>query len=229
VSGASFAGNTPLAPGSIISLFGENLSNGSAPATQLPLGITLAGASVVMAGNSLPLIYSSSGQINAVVTAGITPNTSQQILVQRDNTISVPIEVDVAQSEPAIFSYPLPGDPPTQGAIVNAVNYNVAHPATPVTAGDILAIFCTGLGAVDQAIPDGAASPTSPPANTTATPTVSVGGQPARVIFSGLSPGFVGLYQIDAVMPNGVTPGNAVPVVLGILGQTGPASTIAVK
>ena len=229
VSGASFAGNTPLAPGSIISLFGQDMSNGNAPATQLPLGFTLAGASVVMAGNSLPLIYSSSGQINAFVNAGITPNTSHQILVQRDNTLSVPIEVDVAGAEPAIFGYPLTGDPPTQGAIVNAVNYNVAHPATPVTAGDILAIFCTGLGAVDQTIPDGAASPTSPPANTTATPTVSVGGKSAKVIFSGLSPGFVGLYQIDAVMPSGVTPGSAVPVILGILGQTGPSATIAVK
>ncbi|HYL76092.1 MAG TPA: hypothetical protein VEU96_17915 [Bryobacteraceae bacterium] len=229
VNAASFAGNTPLAPGSIISLFGQDLANGTAAASVLPLDVTLAGATAVMAGNSLPAIFASNGQINTFVSAGITPNTSHQILVQRGVTLSVPISVDVGPSEPAIFGYPLPGDPPSQGAIVNAVSYAVADPATPVGAGDILAIFCTGLGAVDQSIPDGTGAPSSPPANTTATPVVTVGGKPAHVLFSGLSPGFVGLYQIDAVVPTGVTPGNQVPVVISILGQTSPAATIAVK
>jgi adhesin/invasin len=229
VSGASFAANTPLAPGSIISLFGVDLANGAAGAGVIPLGGTLAGASVVMAGRVLPIIYSSTGQINAVVSAGINFNTRQQIVVQRDITLSVPISVDVASAEPAIFGYPFPGDPPNQGAILNAVSYVPAHPATPATAGDILAIFCTGLGAVNPAVPDGAGAPSSPPAATVATPSVSIGGRPAKVPFSGLSPGFVGLYQIDVIVPDGITPGNQVPVVLSIAGQTGPAATIAVK
>jgi uncharacterized protein (TIGR03437 family) len=229
VSGASFAANAPLAPGSIISLFGVDLANGTAAAGVIPLGDTLAGARVVMAGRLLPMIYSSSGQINAVVSAGINFNTSQQIVVQRDITLSVPISVNVASAEPAIFGYPFPGDPPNQGAILNAVSYVPAHPATPAAAGDILAIFCTGLGAVNPAVPDGAGAPSSPPATTVATPTVSIGGKAAKVTFSGLSPGFVGLYQIDAIVPDGLTPGNQVPVVLSIAGQTGPATTIAVK
>jgi uncharacterized protein (TIGR03437 family) len=229
VSGASFAANTPLAPGSIISLFGVDLANGAAGAGVIPLGGTLAGASVVMAGRVLPIIYSSTGQINAVVSAGINFNTRQQIVVQRDITLSVPISVDVASAEPAIFGYPFPGDPPNQGAILNALSYVPAHPATPAAAGDILAIFCTGLGAVNPAVPDGAGAPASPPAATVATPSVSIGGRPAKVPFSGLSPGFVGLYQIDVIVPDGITPGNQVPVVLSIAGQTGPAATIAVK
>jgi uncharacterized protein (TIGR03437 family) len=229
VSAASFAANTPLAPGSIISLFGVDMANGTASASSAPLGGTLAGATVVMAGNVLPMIFSSNGQINAVVPAGININTSHQILVQRDVTLSVPISVDVAPSEPAIFSYPFPGDPPNQGAMVNAVTYAVAHPATPVTAGDVLAIFCTGLGAVDPAVPDGAAAPGSPLAKTVANPIVTIGGKFAPVAFSGLAPGFVGLYQVDAMVPNGVTPGNQVPVVVSIAGQTGPSATIAVK
>ena len=229
VSGASFAGNTPLAPGSIISLFGLNLANGAASAATLPLGNTLAGASVVMAGAVLPLLYASDQQINAVATAGVNINTSQQVLVQRGNAYSVPISVDVGPSEPAIFSYPYPGDPPNQGAVVNALTYVAAHPSTPASVGDILAIYCTGLGAVDQAVPDGAPGPSSPPANTVVTPIVTIGGMNAKVTFSGLSPGFVGLYQIDAIVPSGITPGNQVPVVLSIAGQTGPPSTIAVR
>ena len=111
-----------------------------------------------------------------VVPAGINTNTNHQIVVQRDNTLSIPVAVDIGPVEPAIFGYPLPGDPPTQGAIVNAVTYAVAHPGTPVGAGDVVAIFCTGLGAVDKNVPDGAAAPASPLANTVATPAVTIGG-----------------------------------------------------
>lgn len=229
VSGASFAANTALAPGSIISLFGQNLGNGTASATALPLGVTLAGATVYMAGNAVPLIYGSGGQINAVVPQGININTNHQVVVQRDNTLSIPVPVDIAAAEPAIFPYPAPGDPPAQGAIVNAVTYAVAHPGTPVSAGDVLAIFCTGLGVVDKSVPDGSAAPSSPLANTVATPTVTIGGVSAKVAFSGLSPGFVGLYQLDVVVPSGVTPGNQVPVVVTISGDSSPAVTIAVK
>jgi uncharacterized protein (TIGR03437 family) len=228
-SGASFAANVPLAPGSIISLFGSSLANGTASTPGVPLGTTLAGATVIMAGVQVPLLYGSNGQVNAVVPAGIGTNTTQQVLVQRDNTYSVPISVNVAASEPAVFPYPLPGDPPTQGAIVNAISYAVADPKAPVTAGDALAIFCTGLGVVNPAVPDGAAAPSSPPANTVATPTVTIGGKNAVPFFSGLAPGFVGLYQIDVTVPSGVTPGNQVPVVLSIAGETSPPVTIAVK
>lgn len=229
VSGASFAGNVPLAPGSIISLFGSNLANGTASTPGVPLGTTLAGASAVMAGVELPLFYGSSGQVNALVPSGININTSQQILLQRDNTYSVPISVNVAAAEPAIFLYPLPGDPATQGAIVNAVSYAVADPTTPAKAGDTLTIFCTGLGAVSPAIPDGAAAPSSPLSYTVATPTVSIGGKTVAPSFSGLSPGFVGLYQINVAVPSGIASSNQVPVMLTIAGETSPPATIAVK
>jgi len=228
-SGASFAPNVALAPGSIISLFGSNLANGTASAAGVPLSTTLAGATVIMAGVQVPLLYGSNGQVNAVVPVGIGTNTSQQILVQRDNTYSVPISVNVAASEPAVFPYPLPGDPLTQGAIVNAISYAVADPNAPAKAGDALAIFCTGLGAVNPPLADGAAAPSSPPANTVVTPTVTIGGKNAVPFFSGLAPGFVGLYQINVTVPSGITPASQVPVVLSIAGETSPPVTIAVK
>ncbi len=229
VNGATFAAHAPLAPGSLISLFGQDLGNGTASAGSVPLGTTLADASVLMAGKSLPLLFGSNGQINGVVSAGINTNTSQQIVLQRDNALSIPISVDVASASPGVFGYPAPGDPPQQGAIVNAVTYAVAERATPVAAGDVLAIFATGLGAVDQTIPDGSAAPSSPLANTVAKPTVKIGGQSAAVPFSGLAPGFVGLYQIDAIVPGGVTPGNQVAVVVSIASETSPPVTIAVR
>jgi uncharacterized protein (TIGR03437 family) len=228
VIAAGAAATTPLAPGSIISLYGQDLANGTASASGIPLSSTLAGATVLMAGNALPLYFASNGQINAVVSAGVNTNTNQQIVVQRGNTLSVPISVDVGPAEPAVFGYPLPGDPPNQGAVVNALTNVVAQPGTPVTAGDAIAIFCTGLGAVDQPVADGAGAPL-PPANTTIIPMVTIGGAAARVIFSGLSPGLVALYQIDAIVPPGTPSRSQVPVVVSVAGQAGPPVTIAVK
>lgn len=229
VSGASFQANAPLSPGSIVSLFGQNLTNGTASAPHLPLGTTLSGATVAMAGAELPLIYGASGQINAVIPSEVNTNTSQQVLVERGNTLSIPIEVSVAAANPAVFGYPLSGDPATQGAIVNALTYAVADPSAPVKAGDVLTIFCTGLGAVSPTVPDGAGAPSSPLSNTVAQATLTIGGVNAAVSFSGLSPGFVGLYQINAAVPSGVASGNTVPVVVSVGGTAGPPVTIAVE
>jgi len=58
---------------------------------------------------------------------------------------------------------------------------------------------------------------------------VTIGGQAAPVTFSGLTPGYAGLYQVNAVVPSGITTGDAVPVVLSVAGQTSPPVTIAVR
>jgi len=228
VNSASFVQNTPLAPGSFISLGGTNLSNGSAGAAVIPLGTTLAGASVFMANYMLPMDFASTGLINAVSPEEINVNTSHQIVVMRGNTLSVPIPVDIGPADPGIFICATTGDS-TLGCIVNVANYALAQPAAPVSAGNTLAIFCTGLGAVDQTVADGAGAPSSPPANTLLSPTVTIGGVPAPLIFSGLTPGAVGLYQINVTVPAGVTPGSQVPVIVTIGGQISPALTIAVQ
>jgi uncharacterized protein (TIGR03437 family) len=59
-------------------------------------------------------------------------------------------------------------------------------------------------------------------------PTVTIGGRNADVSFSGLAPGFVGLYQVNVKVPDGAAPGNAVPVVLTIGGATSNTATIAI-
>lgn len=64
----------------------------------------------------------------------------------------------------------------------------------------------------------GASSPSSPLAQTTEQPLVMIGGVPASVQFSGLTPGYVGLYQVNAQVLNTSATGNAVPVVISIGG-----------
>ncbi len=71
--------------------------------------------------------------------------------------------------------------------------------------------------------------PSAPAATTNDQPQVTIGGKGSTVVFSGLTPGLVGVYQINAVVPPGVTAGDQVPVVINISGQVSPAVTIAVK
>jgi uncharacterized protein (TIGR03437 family) len=95
--------------------------------------------------------------------------------------------------------------------------------------GEYLTIYCTGLGDVTNRPVSGAAAPANPLANTIAATSVSIGGVSAPAIFSGLSPGFVGLYQVNVQVPLNAPVGNAVPVVLSIGGAASNTVTIAVQ
>lgn len=82
-------------------------------------------------------------------------------------------------------------------------------------------------------LPEGRLAPLVPPLSMTDNPvTVTIGDKPAEVSFSGLTPGFAGLYQINAVVPSGIVTGDEVPVVIRVAGQTSPVSppvTMAVR
>jgi hypothetical protein len=74
-------------------------------------------------------------------------------------------------------------------------------PSAPAQAGDLLVIYCAGLGVTNPPVGDGVASPSSPQAQTQAPVTVTIGGQNANVVFAGLTPTLVGLYQVNVTMP----------------------------
>lgn len=230
VNGASFAAQAPLAPGSLISLFGTQLAEGQGSASGVPLPSSLGGSSLLIAGQIAPLLFASDGQVNAVVPYGIAVNTPQQVVVSRASSISVPQSLILAAAAPGIFTVNASGQ--GQGIIVG-VQANgqqpIADANNPVKAGQSIVIYCTGLGEVNPPVPTGTAAPFTQISQTVEPISVTVGGMPANVSFSGLTPGFVGLYQVNAIVPNGVTPGNQVPVVLTGAGQQSMPVTIAVQ
>jgi hypothetical protein len=118
-----------------------------------------------------------------------------------------------APAQPAIFTVNQQGTGQAVATVGNTAN--VKDATHSVKAGDALVICCTGLGAVSSPVANGAAA-VAAPLGQTALPNVTIGHKPAHVLFSGLSPGFVGLYQINLRVPSGVTPGDEVPVVIGI-------------
>jgi uncharacterized protein (TIGR03437 family) len=108
----------------------------------------------------------------------------------------------------------------------------------PAMAGDTLVLYATGLGlATPGGSPNGVplANGQIPPANgsvlyeTPTTPVVTIGGIPAKVLYSGLAPGFPGEYQVDITVPNGVPTGDNIPVVLTILGASDSSTTISIQ
>jgi uncharacterized protein (TIGR03437 family) len=179
---------------------------------------------------NLPLYYVSENQVNALIPYEVSVNTTLQLIVQRGNTYSVPVQIDMAQAQPAVFSSS--GTPGSAGLIqiypANGRQPYSASPSAPAHAGDTIVVYCTGLGLVNPAVNDGAA-PGQQLSNTVGTTQVTVGGQLAHVNFAGLTPGFAGLYQVNAVVPSGAQTGANVPVALTIDGQTSPPITMAIQ
>ena len=104
-----------------------------------------------------------------------------------------------------------------------------ADSQNPLRVGDRILIQCAGLGAVTPPIAAGIAAPADRPVSTVAQVGVQIGGVDAAVSFAGLIVGQVGVYQVQATVPAGVSPGDAVPVVLGVEGQSSPAVTVVVR
>ena len=116
-------------------------------------------------------------------------------------------------SAPGVFALTSNGGtfPPGVGpAAVLHADYSLVTPSNPAVVGETLQVYVTGLGAVTPSVGDGAA-----PSNTTLSTVnddvaIFVDGQQATVAFAGLAPGFAGLYQINFVVPSGVTPSSLV-------------------
>jgi uncharacterized protein (TIGR03437 family) len=228
VHAASDQGGVPIAPGGLITVYGVNLADGVGQSNGLPLPQQLNGAQVLLGNQPLPILYTSTGQLNVQVPYGVPVNTQYQLTVQHGSTLSVPQSLVVAQAQPGIFTVNQQGT--GQGSIVKSDQVTLAQPGTPAGIGETVVIYCTGLGAVTPAVKEGQPAPTTAPLSMTVNPvTVTIGGIVAQVAFSGLTPGYAGLYQINAAVSSGITTGDAVPVVLSVAGQTSPPVTMAVR
>ena len=248
LNGASFdKTGQPVAPGSLISIFGTDLGAATASAQSIPLSTNLSSVTVTFNGVNAALkdvVHSSANgdQINAQVPwemMGLIPpgtNGSVQVpvVVTRNGVASAPMNVSVGTAAPGIFTFQFGiGQAVAYGNVDGAVaapgNSNLPFTAHPAKIGDpqTLAILCTGLGPVDSTVSNGDV-PNVVTSNTLTKPTVLVGGVPAQVVFSGLvgrdasgkALGFVGVYQVNIVVPAGVTPGNAVPLQIQMNGIT---------
>jgi endo-1,4-beta-xylanase len=224
---ASFAAGF-VAPGEIATLFGNNLTSatGINLTSSLPLPTEFLDVAVHVNGSPVPLFaidnVNGQQQINFQVPWEVANQTTATIEVLRSGVVSQSATVPVVAAQPGIINYSSGGN--NFGVILHA-NYQLADIGHPVQAGETVLIYCTGLGVVHSPPADGAAASGQ---TTIATPVVTIGGISGAVPFSGLAPGFVGLNQVNVVIPQGVPSGNQ-PVVLKMGSAASPPVLIPVE
>ncbi len=221
----SAASSSPaVSPGSIASVYGTFFLNMSLVATTLPLPANLDGLSLQLGSTAAPLFYVSYSQLNIQIPWELAGSTQSSAILTVGGIASPAQSITVTAYAPGLFATNGAG----QGAILDA-SYKLVDASNPAHAGSTVLLYCTGLGPVTHQPATGAASPFNPIAATTATPSVSIGGAPATVAFSGLAPGLVGLYQINAIIPAASPKGNAVPVSIAIGGASSNTVTLAIQ
>ncbi len=203
------------APGSFISIYGGGLASGTAAAASLPLPMQLSDAKVLINGAAIPLQFVSPTQINAVVPdalAGLVTLTVANSAGQ--HTVNLLLQPAV----PAIFTQDQSGS--GAAAAINVRTGTLVGTGAPLRAGDYVELYLTGLG------------DTTPQAGleiANLTPTVTVEGQSCTVTFAGRAPGYAGLDQINCIIPGGVTPSAAAPVVVQSGNRSSNAATLVIE
>jgi minor extracellular serine protease Vpr len=226
VDGAAFA--PAVAPGGIVALFGTDLGGAPASAASVPLPSDIEHSTVkvtqTVSGTTTttaaPLFYSSAGQVSFQLPFTLTAGTTTQIYSAVAGVPSNTLSFTPSNAAPQIFAASVGGS--TIGVIVHGLTGALVTSASPAASGEVVAIYCTGLGPVTPAVNSGQPSPSNPLSITATAATATVGGIPALVQFSGLTPGSIGLYQVNAVIPKGLSSG-AQQVTISVAGATSKA------
>jgi len=230
---ASYASGS-ISPGEIVTLFAADPTHPIGPTTAVGLTLDSTGKVATKIGNvevlingfASPMIYASATQVAAVVPYELKLFTSATVVVRFLGQTSNGVSVNVATTQPGIFTANASGTGP--GAIANS-NGSPNSASNPATRGDTIVLYLTGEGETSPAGVTGKVTTVaSPPAPLTPAPllpvSVTIAGQPANWSFAGEAPGFVsGVMQLNVVVPTGI-PGGEQPIQVTIGGnpsQTG--------
>jgi len=178
-------------------------------------------------GNEGAITARTQTQINVFVPYDVANATSTQVIVDVDGVTSTPITVPVAPSAFGLSTVDSSGT--GQGAILNQDGTYNSH-SNPAARGSIVTMFGTGEGVTTPALPDGALEISTPYSTTQAPVVVKFGGETATIQYAGAAPYLpTGVFQINATIPDSVTPGD-VPITVSIGGiGTKRTVTVAVK
>ena len=208
-----------LSPGMIAQVYGSGLATTPVSTGVLPLPSTFDNTFAQVGDYQAPFYFLSGDQLNVQIPAELVASQQLPMLLSVNNALTLPITLDIVPNAPGVLSaFDGPTPPSTQdGAHIvaqhlNGVSVTGANPAKP---GEYLVMYMAGLGATDPPVPSGNPAPGAPStlAAVTVEPIVTVDKLPSNVVFAGLAPTFVGLYQIDFQVPPGASSGEDVVTV----------------
>jgi len=215
----------PVAPGGLVTIFGSQLSPMTLASTDVPLPTVLADSCLTVNGVVVPMFFVSPTQINAQLPFQVNGNAD--IVLRTPGGVSDALRVTILPTAPSVFRTGTAGPLESIPTIFRAANADLVTVSNPVHPSDRLTIYLTGLGQTSPEVATGSASPADPLSSPLVRPTVTLGGVPVTVDFAGLTPGDVGVYQINVTIPfKGVPTGFDIPLTIT---QGGQATTIPVR
>ncbi|MBK5292504.1 MAG: hypothetical protein JJE04_12615 [Acidobacteriia bacterium] len=198
-----------VAPGGIMSLFGSGLAPRTASFQGTPLPDELDGVQVVTNGTAAPILVISDQQINVQMPFDLEAGTAS-IQVNNNGRTSNTVAVAVAATSPAVFSASQKG---FGGALASHADSSLVTRENPARPGETIVLFMSGLGRVEPAVTAGQAGGATPLSRVTGSaPKVLFDGRPGEVLFAGLAPGLVGVYQVNVIVPQETVASDSVTV-----------------
>ena len=202
----------PLAPGTIAQVYGAGLAPSAVSTGVLPLPTAFNNTFALVGSLQAPLYSLSSGQIDIQVPSELSAPQQVPVVLSVNNALTLPVMLNLVPAAPGVLSA---NDGPTPPSVQNGAHLIAQHSAdfslvsssNPAKPGEYLVMYLVGMGATNPSVASGVQTPSSPLASVTNEPTVTVGSQPATVAFAGLTPGFVGLYQINFQVPASASSG----------------------
>jgi len=203
-------------------MFGTALASQTALPGVIPLANTFNGTSVIVGGLQAPLYYLSAVQLDAQIPAELTP-AQYPIIVVANGAYTVPDIIDINAAVPGVAAF---GD---GTVIAQHQDFSLVSASSPAKPGEFVVIYLAGMGATKPAVASGQPAPaTAPLAAVTLNPTVTLDGQTTSIFFAGMTPGLVGLYQINFQVPSNARSGS-LQLVVTQNGETANTSTLPVS
>ncbi|MGH9722693.1 MAG: BACON domain-containing protein [Bryobacteraceae bacterium] len=183
-----------LAPGTVVQIFGSDMASVDRETGTVPLPKSFNGTRVLIGGVEAPLYFVSPGQINAQIPTELPAERLTQVVVSANGAFAIPDTIALTPVQPGVAAF-------ADGRLIaQHTDFSLISSSAPARPGEFIVIYLTGMGATDPQVASGAPSPAMP-ANVKFKPLVTIDGKSAQILFAGLTPGGVGLYQINLQVP----------------------------
>jgi uncharacterized protein (TIGR03437 family) len=199
--------NGSVAPGDYVAILGASLGptpSIRADATQ-QLPTTLGQTSVTFDGTAAPMFFASNNFVAVHAPFTLSPGATTQVQVVNTAGSSTAVPLTVVAAKPGVLTYQSDGRGQAraynQDGSLNG-DGSLITTEKPVPAGNWIAVYATGLGAVNPALTAGTPAPINTLSTTVLPVTANIGGHDATVLWAGAAPTQIGVYQVNIVVPS---------------------------
>jgi uncharacterized protein (TIGR03437 family) len=203
-------GTKPVAPGGLITVFGQQMSPVNIATKEVPLPTALGESCLTVNGIAVPMLFVSGQQINGQLPFNVDGNAVMTL--RTPGGISDNFNFSVFPAAPSIFRSGVAGPQTGLATVLRADNNQLVTPTNPLHGHDSVIIYATGLGRTTPPVETGVPAPAEALSSAVIAPAVTLGGTALEVTYAGLVPGEVGVYQINAKLPGTVPLGMEVPL-----------------